>query len=580
MLGKLLRNALSARNKTGKPVPAAGTMTLAQANAALERRDHAAAALIYQHIVQIEPDNQEAWNKLGFCQAALGQYRQSEHSFGQLARLVPHSRTAHANIGHLALMDLRLAEATTHLRTALACPPDANAATADAVLNSSLGFALMRQGLPEEAMVALRNSLREQPANWSAAAHLLFTMQHAPSVRPDELFAEFRRWSEVHETPLFALHKPHANAPQPDRRLRIGYVSGDFARHAVSNFIAPVLQQHDRAGFEIHCYSNRAQADDRTAELRGLSDHWHDIFTLDDEALAAQVRADGMDILVDLSGHTHGNRMGVFARKPAPLQMTWLGYPTTTGLRSMDCRISDAYADPPGVAEAFHSERLLRLPRSQWCYRADAAAPEVSALPAQTVGRVKFGSFNNLAKLNDAVLALWARVLQAVPGSGITVVSRIDEGNRERLAAALVRHGAAPERVRIIGDADDAEFWRIREDIDIVLDAFPYNGTTTTCEALWSGLPVVTLAGPFGAARNTASLLAAVGLQDLIATDQAGYVAIAAALAADIPKLAVLRAGMRQRLLDAGLCDGPRFTRELENLYRLEWQHWCAGRAP
>jgi predicted O-linked N-acetylglucosamine transferase (SPINDLY family) len=191
-----------------------------------------------------------------------------------------------------------------------------------------------------------------------------------------------------------------------------------------------------------------------------------------------------------------------------------------------------------------------------------------------------FGSLNNLAKLNEQTLRLWAQVLQALPTAGITVTSVTDIPSRYRIANALIEYGAAPGQVRVLGPLEEAEFWRIREEIDIVLDAHPYNGTTTTCEALWSGLPVVTLAGTYGASRNTASLLCAVGLQELIATDQQGFVAIAAGLAADIPALAERRAGMRQRLLDAGLCDGPRFTRELENLYRLAWQHWCTARAP
>ncbi len=579
MLGNLLRAILGKLGRLGKRPGQTALVTMTQADAALAQGDHAGALRLYQQVLAIQPEHQDAWGKLGFCQATLGQNEPSAHSFGMLARLAPDSRTAHANLGHLALLGLELTRAVSHYRRALSCPPDANPATSDAALNSSLGFALMRQGLPDAAIACLRQSLRQQPENITAVTHLLLAMQYSALTKPDELFMQFRRWSEQHEHPLLPLHQPHGNTPDPTRRLRIGYVSGDFAAHAVANFIEPVLRHHQRSDFNIFCYSNRSKDDDYTPELRALSDHWREVHTLDDEAMSNQIRADAIDILVDLSGHTEGNRLRLFARKPAPVQMTWLGYPATTGLQSIDYRITDGVADPSPLADQYHSERLLRLPRSQWCYRPARHAPPLSPLPALASGRIMFGSLNNLAKLNEQTLRLWARVLQALPAAGITVVSVTDVPSRHRVANALIEYGAAPAQVRILGPLEETGFWRIREEIDIVLDAFPYNGTTTTCEALWSGLPVITLAGAYGAARNSASLLSAVGLEDLIARDQADYVAIAAHLAADIPHLAGLRAGMRQRMLDAGLCDGARFTRDLESLYRLAWQTWCDTRA-
>ena len=574
MLLTLLKNLFAPRRSRREP---AETIA-ARANQAMAAGDLQGAIAQFNAALAQDASLEDAQLNLGMCHAMLGDMDTAAQCFNRLLKLNPSSAAAHMNLGSIALSRHRFTAAGSHYEAALTASGQARDAPANAGLTNSLGLSLQRRGLPEKAIACFRDGLRGQPDHHDAATNLLFAMQHTPSVKAEDLFAEFRNWARRFEQPVLAQHAAHvahANSPDPGRRLRVGYVSGDFFQHAVSNVIEPILRQHDRGAFEVFCYSNREHADAQTELLRGLSDHWRDITRLDDDAAAQQIRGDGIDILVDLSSHTFGNRLMVFARKPAPVQITYLGYPTTTGLDCIDYRITDAVADPPGIAERYHSEKLLRLPRSQWCYRPKPVAPPLSPLPALRAGQIMFGSFNNLAKLNSETLRLWARVLRSLPRTAMTVVSVTDHASRLRVADALIEYGATPDQIRILGTLEDAEFWRIREEIDIVLDAFPYNGTTTTCEALWAGLPVVTLAGSHGAARNTASLLHAVGLEKLVATTADDYIAIARELAGDTAKLAAMRSGMRQRLLHAGLCDGPRFTHELEALYRQAWTAWC-----
>ena len=589
MLGKLFRQLFAARSKA--PIDAAAprvafdaamhqarqAMQTGLSAQAIELFSHALHMANYHNYAEAVPD---ILASRAMCQALLGKLPEAEQDFNDVLERAPqHSDTAamaHMNLGNIALRGHRFTEATVHYEASLAA---SSAMTGHAPPNpgllNNLGLSLHRRGLPELAIERYRQALTIQPDFQDASTNLLFAMQHTPTVSAEDLFKAFQDWTARHEAPLRVLQRPHANTPDPARKLRIGYLSGDFFRHAVANFIEPVLQAHDRQTVEVFCYATNSHVDEQTTVLRQLADHWRDVAQLADDDLAQRIHDDAIDILIDLSAHTLGHRLLVFARKPAPVQITWLGYPTTTGLQSMDYRISDAVSDPPGVADPYHSERILRLPRSQWCYRPWPLAPAVKDAPALRTGRVTFGSFNNLAKLNDSVLELWAKVLIAVPEASINVVSIPDIPSRHRVANALIHHGAKPEQVKITGTLEYDEFWRIRDDIDIVLDAFPYNGTTTTFEALWAGLPVITLAGSHGASRSAASILTSVGLSELVAHDAAAYVSIAQTLARDVTRVNELRCGMRTRLIEAGLCDGKRFTRELEAAYRQAWQGWC-----
>jgi predicted O-linked N-acetylglucosamine transferase (SPINDLY family) len=586
MLSKLLRNIRGEPARAAERKQSAGArQRSAEANAlgraALESGEYAVAIDHFRAAIAARDDNLEALANQGLCHAMLGHKDEAEQCLTEVLRRDPEGplvAPVRMNLGNLASARNRYTAACRHYEAVLALTArDGAQDGGSADLLNNLGIALHRRGFAGQAVERHREALAARPDHMDAASNLLFALLHSPDARPEDMFAAFRAWAARFEAPLAPLRRPHANGRDPERRLRIGYVSGDFFKHAVSNFIEPVLRHHDRAAFTAVCYATRSQADEQTQVLRALACEWREVAALDDEALATRVREDQIDILVDLSSHTVGHRLLAFARKPAPVQITWLGYPATTGLDCMDYRISDAVSDPPGVAQALHSERLLYLPRTQWCYRPDPAAPPVRGLPALAAGRVTFGSFNNAAKLNDGVLRLWARVLAALPEARINVACVPDPESRRRIADTLIENGAAPAQVTVDGSLDAVEFWRVRDDIDIVLDAHPYNGTTTTCEALWAGLPVITLAGSHGAARSATAILTAAGLAELVAASEDDYVAIAARLAGDLPRLAQLRAGLRQRLVDSGFCDGARFTRELEELYRQAWRRWCGG---
>jgi predicted O-linked N-acetylglucosamine transferase (SPINDLY family) len=388
--------------------------------------------------------------------------------------------------------------------------------------------------------------------------------------------AEHRLWGRRHADglPRYA-HSPTGAA----RRLRIGYVSADLREHATAAFIRPILARHDTEGFDIYCYSNSDEADAVTQDMRQQAHCWRSIAGVDDARAAQLIHADAIDILVDLSGHTRGNRLGVFARKPAPVQVGYLGYLNTTGMAAMDYRITDAVADPPGASDRLHSETLLRLPQTLWCYQPPEDAPSVAPSPVQRNGYITFGSFNHVAKLNDRVLDLWAALLRRLQGSRLLLMALPDEETATRIRAALNTRGVDAARIRALPRLARGEYWRMYGEVDIALDPFPYTGGATTSDSLWMGLPVVTLAGSFGFARSAATVLTNAGLAELVAADERQYLDIALQLASAVPVLAGMRGGMRERLLRSPLLDAPRFVAALEQLYREAWQQWCAGRA-
>jgi predicted O-linked N-acetylglucosamine transferase (SPINDLY family) len=425
----------------------------------------------------------------------------------------------------------------------------------------------------EEALRCYRSALALQPDLLPAHTGLLLAMHYSDGTTPQETLAQSRRFAE---------RLPHGPAPTADRlrpsqamgRLRVGYVSPDFREHSVAWFLEPLLAAHDRQAFEVIGYASVARPD---AVTRRLLSHCHracEVHDLSDEQLAALVREHRVDILVDLAGHTRGNRLGAFARWPAPVQVTYLGYPGTTGVPAIAYRLTDAIADPAGVTDADHSERLVRLPHGFLCYRPPSEAPPVSPGPVERAGQITFACFNNRPKITEAAVALWARLLRELPGSRLVLKSAglSDAGGRARLLAQFDRHGIGAERLALWGMVRSPwEHLAYYAQADIALDTFPYNGTTTTCEALYMGVPVVTLAGRSHAARVGASLLTRVGLPELIAGSPDEYVACAVALAQDRARLRGLRAGLRDRLLRSPLCDAALITRSIEDAYRAMW---------
>jgi protein O-GlcNAc transferase len=396
---------------------------------------------------------------------------------------------------------------------------------------------------------------------------------------PATVFARHRAWGEAVVHRHRTQPQPFKSARDPDRPLRVGYVSADYRTHSVAYFLGPLLAAHDPAQFEIACYSAMpaTREDAVTARIKATAALWRNIAALDDPAFRRQVLADRIDILVDLSGHFDCSRLAAFAVKPAPVTVTWLGYPATTGLPTMDWRITDAIADPPG-AEAFHTEKLMRLDGGFLCYGPPPNAPEVVRPPVVTTGTVTFGSFNNQMKLNAAVIEAWSRLLKSVPSARLLIKSEQldDEGVADRIRSGFAAEGVDPSRIALRPwIAETRDHLAAYGEVDIALDPFPYNGTTTTCEALWMGVPVVTLVGDRHSARVGLDLLTRVGLERFAAPDTDSYIRVAAALAHDSGTLSMLRSGLREHIACSPLCDAARFAREFETALRAAWRQWC-----
>ena len=526
----------------------------------------------FREVTRLAPNRPEPYVNLGNVLMDLGRLEEAAPCFRTLLKLTPRDAEALARLGRIVHVQGHLEEAVSYYRQALQIEPKY------ASVYDNLAAALCNQGKFVEALVNHRKSLEIAPDDELAHSNFLMTQLYLPEQNPDEIFAEHRRWAQIHaNAPASAT--PYANAKDPERRLRIGYVSPDFRAHSVAFFLEPLLTNHDRNMIETVCYSGVSRPDATTERLRSMAGQWRDIRGLGDEQVAQTIRADVVDILIDLAGHTNGTRLKVFARKPAPIQVAYLGYPNTTGLSVMDYRLTDKLADMEGE-DAYYTEKLLRLPGCFLCYQASADCPPVSPLPAQAQGYVTFGSFNNLSKINSNVIDLWVKLLQAIPQARLFIKSPslTDTATRERYYGLFEERGLARERVELQGRTiTRADHLALYSRLDIALDTFPYNGTTTTCEAMWMGVPVITLAAKRHAGRVGVSILSNAGFGEWIAQTPDQYIALAAGLAGDVRKLAALRAGLRQRLSDSPLCDGQAFARKVEAAYREIWRAWCAS---
>lgn len=525
------------------------------------------AVELFHEALRLEPGDVRALNGLGVALQRLGRMEEAARCYREATLVDPRYQDARINLAALFKDHGMLCEAERELEETLRLEPSS------VRLSYNLANVLHFQGRSLDAVAAYRQTLRLDPEHLDARQNLLFAMHYSPRFSDRQIFEEHleaARMKVFRPDELFPRSTPR---PCSGRRIRIGYVSPDFRSHAVARFIEPILAHHDRSRFEIFCYANLSNPDGDTERLKALAGQWRDIYGMSDEKAARMIDEDGIDILIDLAGHTSGSRLPLFAMKPAPLQVTWIGYPDTTGLPQMDYRITDRFADPPGASDRLHTERLIRLPRIFCCYQPPADCPEVGPLPLLSTGGVTFGSFNNLAKVTPEVIALWSRVLQGVPGSRLLLKNR-PLGDPEvcaRILGDFRASGVGPERVELHGgNPSPVEHLAQYHRIDIALDTFPYNGTTTTCESLWMGVPVVTLAGTRHAARTGVSILTACGLGGLIAETGEGYVSIAHELARDGGKLRELREGLRRRMQAAPLMDGAGVTRELEaGLVRL-----------
>jgi predicted O-linked N-acetylglucosamine transferase (SPINDLY family) len=446
-------------------------------------------------------------------------------------------------------------------------------------VHHALASALGRHGLREESRRHYVEALRLAPGDPVVHSSLLYLDGYEPDLDAIAALRDHVWWDRLHGQGL-GPRAPHGNGRDPERRLRVGYVSPDLRAHPVARFMLPVYEAHDRSRVEIVSYARVARLDAIGERFRAASDRWRCTAGFDDDALARQVREDEIDVLVDLSGHTGGNFLGAFSRRPAPVQVSYLGYPRTTGVAAIGYRLTDAVCDPPGEA-TLHTEELVRLPGA-WCCWEPQRARDVAPPPCLERGHVTFGSLHNVLKINDGVLDLWACVLAAVPRSRLRILrNTLIAATRERFLSRLVSRGVSPDRVDL-GTAGTDGFGHLATyaEVDLSLDALPWSAHTTTCESLWMGVPMLTQRGSRAAGRQSASVLEAVGLRELVAESADELVALAASWAEAPARLAALRGSLRERVRRSPLCDAPTFTRGLEDAYRALWRRWCASDAP
>ena len=606
---------------------------LGQSLQALRRWDPAIGA--YETALKLQPDFLDAWNNLGVALKESGLFRDALQAYDNVIALRPDYAECHSNRGYALHAMGKFDEAVARYKVAIVLRPDS------AIFYNNLGYSYEAGGLHREACVSCEAAVKVDPAYPEAYNSLgnalggmarlgLAAQAYRAAICLDpfhiqaynnfatvlkdesrilEAIALYRRglvldptesqirsnlimtlsyWKEGDQELIFEMEVFNKNAKllrnsahfdnskEPDRPIKVGYVSGDLRRHPVGYFLVGVLANHDPAAVEIFCYSNSSAVDDMTVTLRDQADHWRDIANLSDKEAANRVLSDRIDILVDLSGHTARNRLSLFTCKSAPIQAAWLGYWGTTGLTQMDYLVSDAITVSPDQ-ERFYVEKVARLSDGRFCYTPPDYAPEPKAAAAAVGQPFTFGSFNNLAKVGEDTIALWAMVLREVPEARLLLKwkSLADQGERSRIMAAFSRHGIEEARLSLRGASPHRMMLEEYGEVDVALDTHPFSGGVTTCEALWMGVPVVTLSAKSPQSRQTLSLLHGLGLLEWGAATSEDYVRIAARMARSGKRSSRERLALRQRMAQSPLCDGPRFAQNLEKIYRLMWREWC-----
>lgn len=595
----------------------------------------------YRTCLKVDPEHANAHYNLGTTHANIGQFDDAEASFREVLRIEPKSKECTLRLGDLLLRTGRFEEGVSLFREYAADHPDdhrgyynlglavanANNPTEaielqhralelkpnypeahnalalalellgrkdDALFHyekavhakpdfpdawSNFAVNLADQGRCDDAIACLRRSLHYRPDAPAIHSNLLLLLNYSSSVSAEEMRAQHEDWGRRFATPLPPRPAPYPPL-DPTRRLRIGYLSADFHEHSIAPFVAALFCHHDRTGVEVFAYSNVLHDDETTARLRDSADQWRAIRGLSDHQTADLIGNDKIDILIDLAGHTAGNRLIVCAHRPAATQATLFGYPNTTGVGAIDLRITDAVSDPPGVTDSLYTERCLRLPEVPWVYVPPADAPDVSPLPALGRKTFVFGCLNNSAKLSDRCLETWSELIHSLPGSRLVLLTGRSQLARKRLSDRFAKGGILRDRLQLVTRLPERQYLESYGVIDIALDPFPYNGGVTTGDALWMGVPVLTVAGGSYASRQGAMMMLALGLPEFVAGDADELIALAKMWMNRRPELAELRAGLRQRLLANPLADAPRYVRTLEASLRAEWAKRCTGDEP
>lgn len=525
----------------------------------------------FRTALRLRAEFPEAWVGLAEALVNLGRDNDALAALERAVRQREDYAGALLNTGGLLQKMGRLSEAEAIHRRTLKLRPDYPEA------HDILGHVLFSLGRVSEAIACHRRALELNPDFHQAYSNLLFCLSHDESVSADALYAEHRHFGEIFGTPLRATWRPHLDSRDPERRLRIGFVSGDLREHASGSFIGPMLTR--LAGdplLSLHAYSNYPIEDHVTRRLRERISQWHQIVGLSDAALAQAIRNDGVDVLVDLSGHSAGHRLLSFARKPAPVQASWIGYAGTSGLLAMDYYLADRFLMPPGQFDDQFTEKIVRLPA--WAsYVPPPTAPPVAPLPALGNGFVTYGSFNRSSKLSESVIALWSQVLRASPSARMVLAAMPSDGSIDVLTGWFARQGIAPDRLEFHTRCGMDAYLALHHQVDLCLDTFPYSGSTTIYHALWMGVPTLALAGQTLPGRLGAGALGHVGLEGFAASDEEDFVRKGISWTNDIPALAALRAGMRARLERSVLCQPEVVAASVSNALRTMWRRWCAG---
>jgi predicted O-linked N-acetylglucosamine transferase (SPINDLY family) len=496
--------------------------------------------------------------------------------FAKAAQLEPDFHLPFFMLGNVASELGDLDTAVRHYQRARDLKPD------DHVIRYNLGLNQLWRGYVELSLEELRAACDLDPDYLAAQSTYLMALHQSDRVSPEQIAAATRAWGT-----RFAQQQAAAAAgsgadlaagaglsvdPVTPAVLRVGFISGDLRTHSVAHFLEPIASARDREAFRYFFYSTAYTQDAVTERLRGYADEWRDVSQLGADALIDRIRADGIDVLVDLAGHTELNRLAVFARRAAPVQIAYLGYPDSTGLANLDYRITDAVTDPEPDADRWHTERLLRLPESQWCFRPFGTAAAPGPLPARKAGFVTFGSFNNITKVSDTVLECWVQILLKSPTSRLRLTRVRSPERAADIAELFRRSGVAADRIEFVPYRSEVPYGLQFAGVDIALDPYPYNGVTTTCESLYFGLPVVTWYGRNGVSRSGLSLLGSLGLGELAAAQAGDYVDIAVELAADLERLESLRASLRARFEQSSLRDEKRFAAQFGAVLRAAWR--------
>ncbi|MFA7239782.1 MAG: tetratricopeptide repeat protein [Sulfuricellaceae bacterium] len=597
------KEALPALRKTAELLPddAAAHYNLGNALQRLGQLD--GAVVSYRRTLEIKPDYFAAHGNLGVVLQDLGQLDGAVASFRRALEINPDFADAHSNLGH-ALQELGQPDrAAASCRRALEIKPDyaeahynlgnalkeqgqfaeAAASYAQALeiqpgfaeAHNNLGIVQQDLGQLDGALASYVQALQIQPNYADARSNLLFALNYHPDKPGEEIYAAYREYDERFGLPLRGKWRAHSNSRDIHRRLKVGYVSPDFRRHSCRHFLEPLLAHHDKNAVEVYAYAELAREDEVTARYKGYADHWMPTLGMADDALSDRIRADGIDILVDLAGHTAKNRLAVFVRKPAPVSLSWLGFGYTTGLTAVDYLLTDATCAPEG-SEALFSETPWRLETPGYAYRPEKGMGEVSALPALTRGYVTFGALTRAVRINPRTIRVWSALLKRVEGARLAINSRDyrDATMQDALAEKFAAHGISRERLEI---GFHTPPWDVLRGLDIGLDCFPHNSGTTLFETLYMGVPFVTLAGRPSVGRLGSSILEGVGHPSLIARSEEEYIDIAVALASDLPKLVHLRAGLRQTMETSPLMDEAGFARKVETAYREMFGKWARG---